>query len=350
MTPEPPRFFAARGGIEDDTDSHKAIFVAYHGRVEGNFLSVFPSLNSVRTFHKLSNMSTQTELKLAKWPFFVGNVLLLALAYFIYAQHGRSPMSFWISLLFLGAGTIGSFISVLPFLLEYRTAVKMVETGAVISTISQIKNLEEIGRQIGVATSQWQGVQEHSARTVGVAKELAQNMATEAAAFGEFLKKANDSEKANLRLEVEKMRRAEGEWLQIIVRMLDHTYALHQAAVRSGQPGLIEQLGNFQNACRDVARRIGLVAFAPAVNDRFDSKCHESPDSQAISMPDARIREVIASGFTYQGKMLRPALVSLLNPVRTSETAETSTAEAAEANDKEAKSDEDENLEEQTLL
>ena len=32
----------------------------------------------------------------------------------------------------------------LPFLLEYRTAVKMVETGAIVSTVSQIRNLEEV--------------------------------------------------------------------------------------------------------------------------------------------------------------------------------------------------------------
>ncbi len=139
-------------------------------------------------------------------------------------------------------------------------------------------------------------------------------MTAETAAFTDFLKKANDSERATLRLEVEKLRRAEGEWLQVVVRLLDHTYALHQAAVRSGQPALIEQLGQFQNSCRDVARRMGLVPFIPVVNTPFDPKCHESPDSQAISVANPRVRDTIATGYTYQGQLIRPALVALQNP------------------------------------
>ena len=152
---------------------------------------------------------------------------------------------------FVLCGAIGAAVSILPFLLEYRAAVRMVETGAMVATISQIQNLEEVARQISGATAQWHGVQEHSAKTAVTAKEMVERMTAEATAFTDFLKKANDSERAKLRVEVEKLRRAEGEWLQIIVRMLDHTFALNQAAVRSGQAGLIEQLGHFQNACRD---------------------------------------------------------------------------------------------------
>ena len=47
----------------------------------------------------------------------------------------------------------------------------------------------------------------------------------------EFLAKANDSEKGFLRLEVDKLKRAEGEWLQTLVRILDHVNALHQGAL-----------------------------------------------------------------------------------------------------------------------
>ena len=61
-------------------------------------------------------------------------------------------------------------------------------------------------------------------------------MTGEVRQFTEFMQKMNDSEKAALRLEVEKLRRGEGEWLQVLVRILDHVFALHAAAVRSGEP------------------------------------------------------------------------------------------------------------------
>ena len=258
-------------------------------------------------------MSNQTEIKLPKWPFFLGDAVLLGLAYFIYL-HVRLPLGRWEAGFFLFIGTLGTVLAVLPFLLEYLTAAKMMETGALISTISQIENLEDVSVRIGTATAQWQSVQEYSNGAVNAAKEIADKMAAEAAGFAEFMKKANDSERANLRLELDKMRRSEADWIQVVVRMLDHTYALYQAAVRSEQAGLIEQLGQFQNSCRDVARRIGLVPFAPAVDEPFDSQCHRSTDSQADSMADARVRDTIATGYTYQGQMIRSALVTLQNP------------------------------------
>ena len=179
----------------------------------------------------------------------------------------------------------------------------------------QAKNLEELGRaDRGGHRCKWQGAAEHSTGAVNAAKEIADRMTTEMTGFSEFMKKVNDGEKANLRLELDKLRRGEGEWVQLVVRLLDHTYALYQAAVRSGQANVIEQVTQFQNACRDMTRRAGLVAFAPAINEPFDAKWHHSTDSQAVSMADARVRDTIATGYTYHGKMLRPALVALQNP------------------------------------
>jgi len=289
-------------------------------------------------------MSNQTEIRLPKWPFFLGDAVLLGLAYFIYL-HVKLPLGRWEAGFFVFIGSSGAALATLPYLLEYRTAVRMVETGAMVSTISQIQNLEQLARQIATATAQWQGVQEHSGGAVKAAGEIAKRMAEEKTEFVEFLKKSNDVERNNLRLEVEKMRRSEGEWIQIVVRLLDHTYALYQAAVRSGQANVVEQLAQFQNSCREVARRMGLVPFAPAVDEPFDPQWHHSTDSQAVSMADAKVRDTIATGYTYQGQMIRPALVSLQNPPPAAGNSVQSIA--SEADD--ARSAE-EPLEEQTLL
>ncbi len=48
----------------------------------------------------------------------------------------------------------------------------MVETGAVVSTINQIQNLDVLAAQISGATAQWQGVQEHAARANITAQEI----------------------------------------------------------------------------------------------------------------------------------------------------------------------------------
>jgi hypothetical protein len=82
--------------------------------------------------------------------------------------------------------------------------------------------------------------------------EIAERMTAEAKGFAEFMQKANDSEKAHLRLEVDKLRRAEAEWLQIMTHVFDHVYALYAAAAKSGQPNLAttREFSNCLPRCR----------------------------------------------------------------------------------------------------
>jgi molecular chaperone GrpE (heat shock protein) len=136
-------------------------------------------------------------------------------------------------------------------------------------------------------------------------------MTAEVQSFTEFMQQANEKERGTLRIEVEKLRRAEADWLQVLVRTLDHVFALHQGALRSGQPGLIEQLGHFQNACRDAARRVGLTPFSANEAEPFDPQRHQLVDGAAQPAPDAVVAQTIAAGYTFQGRLIRPALVSL---------------------------------------
>ena len=174
-----------------------------------------------------------------------------------------------------------------------------------------MKNLEGIAGQISGATGKWQDAQEQADKTARAAREIAERMTGEVQAFTEFMQRANDSERANLRLEVEKLRRGEGEWLQVLVRMLDHVYALHQGAFRSGQPKLVEQVGSFQSACRDAARRVGLTPFTANEAEPFDAQRHQLVEAGAKPPPDAVVAETIAAGYTFQGRSVRPALVRL---------------------------------------
>lgn len=257
-------------------------------------------------------MRDQMEFRLYKSPFFVGDLMLLGTAYFIYFQ-SKLPMGAWqiffIVLCVAGAATLG----IMPFLLEYRLALKLAEANALAEVGPQIQNVQAVAQQITSATNHWQGVQEQADKTAGLAKQISERMTAEVKGFKEFMQRSNDTEKANLRLEVEKLRRMEADWLQVLVRMLDHVYALHQGAIRTGQPRLIEQLGNFQTACRDAARRVGLVAYAATAAEPFDSQRHQLVDVEAKAPLGAMVAETIAAGYTFQGKQIRAALVRLSN-------------------------------------
>jgi molecular chaperone GrpE (heat shock protein) len=248
--------------------------------------------------------------KLSKWPFFLGDLLMVGCAGLIYTQ-SNGPLSLWQQALIVGSVAGGALLAILPFLLEYRLLARLVEAERLVDVVGQIRNMESIAEQITTATARWQGVQEVADRVAGTSKAIAERMSVEAKAFTEFLQKANDSEKANLRLETDKLRRAEGDWVHVMVRMLDHVYALYMGAVRSGQPNLIAQMDQFQFACRDAARRIGLTPFVAGASEPFDAQRHQLFEGQQPPSDGAKIAETVATGYTFQGRLLRAALVRL---------------------------------------
>ncbi|HKS38131.1 MAG TPA: nucleotide exchange factor GrpE [Verrucomicrobiae bacterium] len=255
-------------------------------------------------------MTERKELKLPWAPFLVGDALLLGAAFLIYWQSNR-PMGQWEILAFVVCTIAANVTGLIPFLLRYRAAARLAEADRLRAAVLQIQNIEIIGRQIAHATANWQNVQDASVKTVDSARQIGEVVASTARAFSDFIQRANDAEKNHLRLEVEKLRRAENDWLQILVRVLDHVFALYQAGARSGQPSVVQQLGNFQNACRDAARRVGLVPFLAISGEPFDPKLHQLADSNDSPTTESRVADTIATGFSYQGTLVRPVLVTL---------------------------------------
>ena len=269
-----------------------------------------------RIFSDNALMNETPDRTVPKWPFLAANAVLIAVAAAVIYQAAH-PISRTMICLAVGCVALGALLGCLPYLLDYRATGKLIEVNAVGSVAEQLGDLRRYSTQIAAATDQWALVQEttkgNTDKTVAAAQEIAGRMAEEIREFNEFQLKLNDTEKGALRLEIEKFRRNEGEWVQVVARILDHIFALHNAASRSGNPELSEQIGAFQNACRDAARRVGLAPFSAAPEDKFDAQKHRA---HGVDNPPAGalISETLAPGMTYQGRLLRPALVSLRDP------------------------------------
>jgi molecular chaperone GrpE (heat shock protein) len=255
-------------------------------------------------------MSDLKEPKLPKWPFYLGDGLLMGAAYFI-SRRTSLPLGHGDTALLVLCVLAGAVVCVAPFLLEYRAQVKLAEAQGLATVVAQVRNLESIAGQISGATGRWHEAQEQADKTAAGARTIMERMTAEVKGFTEFMQHANDSEKVTLRLEVDKLRRVEAEWLQVLVRLLDHVYALHQGALRSGQSNVIAQVDQFQNACRDAARRVGLTPFVAAQAEPFDAQRHQPVENGAPPPADATVAETLATGYTFQGRIVRPALVRL---------------------------------------
>lgn len=267
------------------------------------------------------------ELKVPKWPFFVADGFMLGLAYFLFYFQAKLPLSRWEVVACVVCVTLGALLGVLPYLLEYRAIikygalVKLIETSSLREATDKIQNLEHCVAKISSASDQLSSVQEQADKTTGLANDITERMAKEVREFTAFMQKANDGEKSTLRLEVEKLRRAENEWLNVQVFTLDHIFALNRAAARSGQPNLVAQLSHFQDACRDAARRVGLVPVLAATGEPFDEKKHQLAEGQT-AVAGATVLEVVATGYSFQGKLIRHALVQLQGEAKPAATTE----------------------------
>jgi molecular chaperone GrpE (heat shock protein) len=280
--------------------------------------------------------------RLAKWPFYLADLLLSAVIIFVLYQLGtfEGTTDMVIVAVCIAAAGVAAWISIIPWLKEHEASVHLSDSANLKSSLEQIKSVEKVADLIRQSNAQWQTVQEASARTVASAREITDRMKVEAEEFTKFLSHAHDQERAGLRLEVEKLRRMEADWIKVSVQTLDHVFALTRAAEQSGQANLIRQLHQFQNACRDVARRMGLSTFVPVIGEPFDARAHQLPNQQTPSQEGEKVQDVLASGFTYQGQLLRRSLVLIDSsasesapgePSRAPIAAETEPAEDASA-------------------
>jgi len=248
---------------------------------------------------------------LPKWPFYVADGVLCVIAMFVLARQGSldSTGDYVIAGICLATAALAAWISILPWLKEHDTQAAVATTENLRASFDQIKQVQSVAGQIQQANLHWQGAQDAASRTVQAAQDIADRMKLEAEAFAKFVQNARDEQRGHLELEIEKLRRTEGDWLRTTVQMLDHVFALYQAGTRSGQPNLAAQLEQFQNACRDVVRRLGLIPYVPARGEPFDSRGHQLADPKAEAPAAARIQEVLMTGLTYQGQMLRKSVV-----------------------------------------
>jgi molecular chaperone GrpE (heat shock protein) len=264
-------------------------------------------LRSTALSPNLYPMRDSTSVPVPRWPFFLGDATLFVVAVFIYNTR-HAPAGHWEMITGALCIALGAGLAVWPFLLDHRERLKRLDADALGSVSEKIQDLERLATQISSATNDWKSVHLQAEKTSTTAKEISDRMASELRDFTAFMQKANDGEKANLRLEVEKLRRAEMDWLQALVHVLDHVHALHAGAVRSGKTGVIEQITQFRNACQEAVRRVGLVAYLPAPGDAFVPGRHQTAEGDAVPA-NAVVAVPLAIGFTLQGQVVRPAVV-----------------------------------------
>ena len=246
--------------------------------------------------------------RIRKWPFFAADGLFLALAGGIVVSGDGLDLESWGLLMVVVCVGLGGVFGIWPFLAEYREESRRFEAREFGSVLGQVKRLEEVGKLVSESSEQWREMAEKGELLAKAAEETAVRVREERELFREIAEKADAKERDHLRLEAEKLRRSEREWLGVLAGIMYHVFALHRAGKSSGQAQLIQQLDGFQGACLDICRRVGLSQYVVKAGEIFDPKIHKAEEGRPLPKNPV-VRETLAPGFSFQG---RPAYLPLV--------------------------------------
>jgi len=245
-----------------------------------------------------------------KWPFLFADVLFIGLGYWI-STLIQGPAQPWQVISILVCALFGAGFAIAPFYFEYKIEAKAIEIAQLSSVVREVGKMKAVAKQISKATENWDAVQETSAQTAKLAGEIAEGIQESVKEHDAYMAKASTDELNTLQLEVEKFRRMESDWAKTLVSVLDLVYRLERSAAASGKEQFIKTTGVFQNQCRDVARRVGLVAFEAEQGAVFDPELHAVPDGEKAPEDDAKIAETRLPGFRLQSRIIRKPLVAV---------------------------------------
>ncbi len=243
-----------------------------------------------------------------KWPFLSADIIFVVLGFWISSLIQGEPL-LWQILSILSCAVLGTTFAILPFYFEYKAEAKAVEIAQLTSVTKEINKMELVASQITSASENWAAVQDSSKQTALLAEEIAAGIAESVKSHDKFMATATNEEFKVLKLEVEKLRRSENDWANSLVGLLDLVYRLERSAAASGKEQFIQTMGQFQAQCREVSRRVGVVAFEAETGASFNPDEHALPEGDPVS-PAAIISETRLPGFRLQGKLVRKPLVA----------------------------------------
>lgn len=204
----------------------------------------------------------------------------------------------------------GAALAVLPFLRNQSAWLKTEELGVKSESARAFDNLNGALQRLDEAIGQSQAAEGASREIQKQLEQLSGQIICEGKAFAKTFEQSQQTELGHLRLEVEKRKKSESDWIHLLVFFLDHTFALHQAAIQAGREDVTSQLAQFQSTCREAARKVGLVVLDSEAGVPFDPNLHLEAHEGRRQNPGSQVIRIQAPGYRYQGQLIRPVIVT----------------------------------------
>src|SRR5213596_1376653 len=121
-----------------------------------------------------SGMTNRPPPTLAKWPFVLADLLIVALlAWVVRPMLPPTSTMGYVTIIFVVIAWMGgAYVCIWPWLEEFKAQTRQLENETLASAMEQLQRLEEVGARVQTASASWQSVQDASNRVVMSAREI----------------------------------------------------------------------------------------------------------------------------------------------------------------------------------
>lgn len=182
-------------------------------------------------------MNLPPSLRPPKWPFFLGDAILVALAGLI-GLLAPAPLSATALTLIFGCVALGAVLAVIPALLDFAAGQREAEASLQLKLEAQNARLLQFSDTLVGISGQLKSAQEATARALHTAETLPYRLQEKIGEFTAELKDRDDEEKAAIAKELESLRDAEGQHLAEIAEKILAATKEFSAAEKQALPAL----------------------------------------------------------------------------------------------------------------
>jgi hypothetical protein len=213
--------------------------------------------------------------KLPKWPFLLGDAVLLGLAWLI-ASQSRSPFAGTPFLAMVGCIMVGAVLAVVPFLADYARKQDEALDERQRSLDALSRTVAASAEQIGIAASGLHEIAALAQRNLKAAEQLPEKLQDKIAGFKNQLASTREAEREELQKELARLRTSESERLQSAADQLART-AVELARIEASTQKILA-------ACAELAERTRLELLRPA-RPETSEPADPAPAEQASPEP-----------------------------------------------------------------
>ncbi len=234
-----------------------------------------------------------------KWPYFLGDALLLAVACFV-AATAETPLSAPALSVVFGCVALGSVLAALPYLLDFLATQREAELEFQQKLEVQNQRLLHAVETLASTSGQLKSAHEAATRAVHAADTLPYRLQEKIAEFTAQLQERDDEDKAAMAKELETLRDAEGQRLAALVSTIQSATKDFAAVEQEARAALAEARREAAEAAPAIAAALG------AATTRAEAAINQSAThtQNAIAATETRARETLASAEAIADRIL----------------------------------------------